>query len=290
MRNVLIILNPTAGSKKQLDRLNLLEEQFEAQGVSYSIDRSLYPKYIIDKYKNNYDLPYTDVVSCGGDGTLYEVVNAFQDKDVTISIFPIGSANDYYKCFYEETDFLGLIIRIIENKYREVDVIKINDSYTINNAGFGIDTEAIRIRNMMMPVIHGKFAYKVAALYAIGTYKPVKVRIVVDGKNYDREIMIVSLSSGKYFGGGMIINPMSVIDDGEAELIVLNKCSKSQVLKLFKRIFVGTHIESDLVEVFKGKNFTIIPERDFLLHSEGEEFEGRDICAEVLKKHIRLIV
>ncbi len=290
MRNVLIILNPTAGSKKQLHLLNLLEEQFKEHDILYSIDKSLYSRYIIEKYKDNYTLPYTDVISCGGDGTLFEVVNAFYDKDVTVSIFPIGSANDYYKCFYDEVDFLSLIIRIIENRYITVDLIKINDSYTINNAGFGIDTDTIRIRNKIMPVFYGKLAYKLAALYAIGTYKPTKVKIIVDGRECEREIMIATLSSGKYFGGGMMINPLSILDDGEAELIILNKCSKKEVIQLFGQIYKGTHIDHELVEVFKGKEFTIIPERKFQLHSEGEAFEGVDLEARVLEKYLRLIV
>ncbi len=290
MRNVLIILNPIAGSRKQLHLLNLLEEQFEAHGISYSIDKSLYPRYIIEKYKNNYTLPYTDVISCGGDGTLFEVVNAFYDKGITLSIFPIGSANDYYKYFYDETDFLSLIIRIIGNKYRKVDLIKINDNYTINNAGFGIDTETIKFRNKIMPVIYGKFAYKVAALYAIGTYKPTKVNIVVDGKEYSREIMIVNLASGKYLGGGMMINPMAIVDDGEAELIILNKCSKKQTIELFGQIFKGTHIENKYVEVFKGKEFKIVPDRNFQLHSEGEPFDGQIMEATVLRQYLKLIV
>ncbi len=290
MRNVLIMLNPTAGSKKQLHLLNLLEEQFKEHDILYSIDKSLYPRYIIEKYKDNYTLPYTDVISCGGDGTLFEVVNAFHDKDITISIFPIGSANDYYKYFYDKVDFFSLIIRIIENKYTSVDLIKINNSYTINNAGFGIDTDTICMRNKIMPVFYGKLAYKLAAVYAIGTYKPTKVKIVVDGVAYDREIMIATLSSGKYFGGGMMINPLSVVDDGEVELIILNKCSKKQTVELFSQIYKGTHIHHELVEVFKGKKFTIIPERKFQLHSEGEAFDGTNMEAIVLEKHLRLIV
>ncbi len=292
MRNILILLNPTAGSKKQLNRLNLLEKQLEENGIKFSIDKTLYPKYIIEKYKDNYDLPYTDVISCGGDGTLFEVVNAFHDKNVTISLFPIGTANDYYRIFTdsEDIDYLGLIIRIIEQKSRKVDVIKVNDNYTINNAGFGLDTKTLTIRNKLTPVLYGKLAYKAAALRAISSYKAENIKIIVDGQEYERKVMITTLSAGMYFGGGMMINPLAVVDDGKAELFILNECGRLKLLGLFKKIFLGTHLEEELVEVFQGTKFTIIPEHSRVMHSEGELMDFEEIHAEVLNNYIDLIV
>ncbi len=290
MRNILILFNASAGKKKQVDKLYELEKMLKDLNIKYSIDTTLYSRYIIDKYKNNYDLPYTDVISCGGDGTLFETVNAFADKNVTISVFPVGTGNDYYRNFNSEIDYIKLIVRIIENKYKEVDLIKVNDYYSINGVGMGLDAYTAKKRNDYNLYNLNTLKYPLSAISAISTFKPLEVKINVDGKEFEREIMMVTINSGKYYGGGMIINPQSVIDDGLGEMLLLKKCSKMAVIKLLKDIYNGTHINNKYVEVYRGKEFIVEPIEKTYVHIEGELVDINVLKANVEKKKIRVIV
>lgn len=290
MRNILIIENPNAGKRGSSKYTRELMEALDKAKIKYTHEVILYKGYIEEKYEDLSNFPYTDVISCGGDGTLNFNLNHFFEKDVTIGILPGGSGNDFYKMAKGTKDVDSTIQNIVDNNYRLVDVGRINEGYFINNAGFGLDSKALEIMDKMRTVFFGKLAYQSSAVIAISTYKPLKVKIVVDGVEYNREILLATLCNGTYFGGGMKLSPYSVIDDGEFELMILNKSSKMKTISLFKTIYEAKHMDDPLVECIKGKKFEFYVEKEVSYHAEGEIVGVTDILAEVLPKALRLIV
>lgn len=290
MRNILIVENPNAGKRGSSKYTKELMEALDKAQVRYTHEVIMYKGYLEEKFDDLSNFPYTDVVSCGGDGTINFNLNHFFEKDITFSILPAGSGNDFYKTAKGEINVDNTIRNIVDNKYRLVDVGKINDGYFINNAGFGLDSKALEIMEKMRTVFFGNLAYQASALLAIAAYKPLHVRIVVDGKEYKREILLATVCNGRYFGGGMKLSPHSEIDDGKFELLVLNKAPKKRILGLFKLVYKGEHLEDEHVEVFEGKNIELYSEKQVAYHTEGELVGKTDLKVKLLPKALRLIV
>ena len=88
---------------------------------------------------------------CGGDGTLHEVINGCAEKEnVTISVIPIGTGNDFVKYFegLKREDFLNLA-NYSDPEYMDCDLIKVNGEYSINTVSFGFDVEVARQVNAL---------------------------------------------------------------------------------------------------------------------------------------------
>ena len=55
----------------------------------------------------------------------------------------------------------------------------------------------------------------------------------------------------------MLIAPDAQIDDGLLDVIVLNKISRTRLLRAFPRIYKGSHLELPEVERFKASQISV---------------------------------
>lgn len=289
MRNFLILHNPNAGKRKDITRLHRLQDRLTAEGFDWTLDESLYHNYFTEKYRDMDHLPYTDIIVCGGDGTIHEVVNIFWQRDITISIFPVGSGNDFYLKAGGVLNVDELIERIIGNHSRLIDVGKLNEHIFINNAGIGLDAETLKISEKLRKYKIKRAGYKLAAAMEIMLFKPVHGYFIVDGVEFNQEFMIAVVCNGSYFGGGMMISPDSKLDDGLMELIILKRTNRIQLINLFMKIFSGDHIGHKNVIIKQAKKFEMYTDEPMTYHAEGELIGETPIQIEVIPQALRII-
>jgi diacylglycerol kinase (ATP) len=53
------------------------------------------------------------------------------------------------------------------------------------------------------------------------------------------------------FGGGMRIAPDAVMDDGLLDLVLVRRVSKLELLRVFPRVFRGTHVSHPAISVHR---------------------------------------
>ena len=98
MKDVFIV-NPKSGKNSQYELIQEVKEHF--QGKRIIIEKTKGPEhatFIAKKYALSNEPVHLYV--CGGDGTLHEVINGCAEKEnVTISVIPIGTENDFVKYF-----------------------------------------------------------------------------------------------------------------------------------------------------------------------------------------------
>lgn len=98
MKDVFIV-NPKSGKNSQYELIKEIKEHF--QGKRIIIEKTKGPEhatFIAKKYALSNEPVHLFV--CGGDGTLHEVINGCAEKEnVTISVIPIGTGNDFVKYF-----------------------------------------------------------------------------------------------------------------------------------------------------------------------------------------------
>lgn len=289
MRNFLILHNPTAGKRIDSKRIVRLTDRLTAEGFEWTLDQSLYPNYFTEKYSELLPLPYTDIIICGGDGTVHEVVNIFWREDVTISIFPIGSGNDFYLKAGGPLNVNELIERIIGNHSRMIDIGKVNENIFINNAGIGLDAETLKISQKMRKYKIKRAGYKLAAAIEIMVFKPTHGFFIVDDIEFSQEFMIAVVCNGSHFGGGMKISPDSKLDDGLLELIILKRTGRLQLISLFAKIFSGSHVGHKNVMIIPAKKIEMYTDEPMSYHCEGELKSTTPLKIEVIPRAIRII-
>jgi sphingosine kinase/centromere protein J len=90
-----VIINPNSG--KKIDKQGRIETFFKEHNIPYEIHAT---KQAGDSFKIPLELDfskYSGLVSCGGDGTYFEVVNGMMEREdgarLPIGIIPNGSGN-----------------------------------------------------------------------------------------------------------------------------------------------------------------------------------------------------
>ena len=269
MRQALIIVNPVAGKGKALAVKDKLLNELDKAKILYEIVISSYEGEI-EKISLNVDIAkFTEIIALGGDGTVVEVLNGIVNKKIKLGIVPIGTGNDFFRSIQPKIDIDDAIKKIVDGKTILSDVGKINDAYFLNVSGFGMDSYILENLKKIKKYIKSSISYTISTFYTLFSYKSKKIYIEIDGVQLQRDIMLVSICNGKYFGGGMMVSPNAAIDDGQFELIIVKKMSILRFIKIFGKIFKGTHLFVDEVEEFKGKKFRIKSDVEIPINVDG---------------------
>lgn len=103
----LFIINPVAGTTNKESITAKITEYAKALGIDYRIIRTVAPGDAEKIARREAEAASDEITifSCGGDGTLNEVVNGvWGHENVTIGIMPIGSGNDFVRVFRANSD------------------------------------------------------------------------------------------------------------------------------------------------------------------------------------------
>ena len=109
------------------------------------------------------------VFACGGDGTAREVAAGIAGTPATMSILPIGTANDFAKTMFSTTQLSRLMQLLPDPTIRCIDTIAIDDEICLNITSLGFDTKvqlkAVQLNQRVR--ILGNLAYPVAILLSL---------------------------------------------------------------------------------------------------------------------------
>ncbi len=257
-KKVLVVYNPVSGAGKGKKIAQELLKYLKTKELDIFVIESNNKKNLQESMKN-IDQDYELIFVCGGDGTFRDVMETMNKCDwhTPLALIPAGSGNDFIKSLEIKGEMQVLVDKYLNSKEKKVYNAFCNDLYLINIFGIGIDTEIVKKSVIIKKYIKGGLSYALATLATLLTYKPKKYQIKLDDKEIEKEIYIMVVCNGKYFGGGMKIAPNADVNLEELEVVILNKVSKIQLLKAFFRIYKGTHIDLPYVESYKCKKVEI---------------------------------
>ena len=77
------------------------------------------------------------------------------------------------------------------------------------------------------------------------------MRLVADGRSLERRVLGIAVAIGPRYGGGMLIAPHAVVDDGWFDVCLIGDVTPLQLLALLPRLYAGTHGVHRAVELFR---------------------------------------
>ncbi|MBK5251414.1 MAG: diacylglycerol kinase family lipid kinase [Peptostreptococcaceae bacterium] len=284
------VLNPTAGKgrgKKYRDRI---EDYEKKHGVEYKIVETEYPGHGEILSRKACREGFTYIISVGGDGTLFEVVNGVYGESVSVGIIPCGTGNDFSRTICIPTNFKKQMDVIHGGNEKWVDVGKANDRYFINVFSFGIDALITRETQKIKKYLPGTFAYVAATIKMLMTYKPVEIHMESDDGVFNGKVMLVAFGNGEYYGGGMKITPGASVDSGDFQICIVKALKRTKFLKLFPMVFSGKHVDREEVEVFRAKRILVKSNDKVLLNADGDIIGECPVEVNLLPRSIKIIV
>lgn len=294
----IFIVNPQAGQGKNR-AMDVLKPMVEETAKKYNLDYEIYPtkeqgdgiRYVKERAATGEEIRF---YACGGDGTLYDVVNgAYGFKNVEVAVVPLGSGNDFVRYFGTKEDFLKLDDQI-EGTVCELDLIKCGDELAINQCSMGMDAEVCAKQGTIKkyPLVTGEGAYYIGCLYAIA--KKIKNRFTVtidDGEPFTLDALFCFIGNASYYGGGFRAAPKALPDDGLLDFVIVKSVnSRFKLLKLLDPYKKGEHLNWDITNFVRGKKLTIHAESPAAVNVDGECQYVTDASFELIEKGIRFLV
>jgi len=268
-------MNPAGGSGNARDIFNSIRPQLEKNGIALTVYESEYAGHPIELGKSM-DLEGMDgILAIGGDGTLHELINGLMNREdgktVPVGMIPGGSGNSFLYGFDVRTPEAALE-RILAGNSQRIDLAKIqfgnNLLYSFNIIGWGlvVDIEMSSEKFRWWP----KQRYNLATVMELITLKSRQTRLILDGEEMDTNITFMIACNTPYTGVGMKMAPRADLQDGKIDLVIVKEATRLQMLKLFPKVFDGSHIESDLVDYRQVSSFSLIPEEEDIINVDGE--------------------
>lgn len=235
------VYNPIAGSGKSARFRAALEAGLQSAGAEYAFHETHSRREAIDITRKLTERQggVIDIVAMGGDGTLNEVLNGMCDPaKVRLGIVPCGSGNDFADAAGIPATPQGALDLILRSEVRPTDYLECGGVRGINAIGTGIDVEILRRYNRMK-LLKGSAAYLASLIITLVSYKAREFAEIVDGREISHRAFIACAGNGKSIGGGIPICPRAVIDDGLADIVIVDNISRlgipGALMKLMKR-------------------------------------------------------
>ena len=285
MKHVFIV-NPSAGQGMKAadldEKLRNLDIDYEIYETKAAKDAT---KYVRTRASSGEELRF---YACGGDGTLKEVMEGtIGFANASLTCYPVGSGNDFVKCFGGKEKFLDLE-NLVRGEARPTDIIRVNNEVCINACHFGLDSAVAKTMAKVKrkKIIGGKNAYITGVVKAFICDMKTKGKIVADGEVIaDGEFLLCAVSNGQYVGGMFRCAPKAAVDDGFLEVCLVKPVSRLTFVKLVKYYTEGSHLDNpkfkDILIYRKSKKVEVFAEGGFTVSLDGELIETDHFVAEV---------
>jgi diacylglycerol kinase (ATP) len=257
---VRVILNPVArhGAGRRLRAE--IESALQHAGLDFDVVLTEGPGHGVELARDAAQAGFRTIVAAGGDGTVHEVANgiltAAGSADASLGLIPIGTGNDFVKMIPGTSTRELAVATLAHGTVSSYDVGRARwhdrTEYFVNAMGTGIDVEVVRglRRGRIVP---GGVQYVAALLRALVRYRPIPVRIEVDGEIIEQRIMLLAVANGTCIGGTFRICPAARVDDGLFDVCLVGELPVLRNVRLIPRVIKGTHAGCPGVTARRGR-------------------------------------
>jgi diacylglycerol kinase (ATP) len=278
-RKILFFINPVSGTRSKI--------HLEKKIIKKCLERNIGYEFLLTAEDGNYPLlrekitrdEITDIVICGGDGSISPVIAAVLNLKVDIGIIPVGSGNG-----------LALTAKISRSADKALDIIfngKANciDAFLVNGrlgcmlCGIGLDAKvaydfSLQKRRGLSTYIRQSFKNFLSA-------RSYPFELTINKTKFLLDAFFISIANSNQFGNNFTIAPKASLSDGLLDVIVVKKTGKPQILwSVIRQMKAGKiagydekHLDRKNILYFQTDKIQIVNPSLAPLHIDGDYTE-----------------
>jgi diacylglycerol kinase (ATP) len=274
VREVTVVTNPRSRHGKGSDAATAAIARLRAGGAEVTEVCAPSAAETVRQVRDSVAGAAPDAVVCiGGDGLINVTLPAVAETGVPLGMIPAGTGNDLARELGVPTDDpVGAAALVLRGRTRTIDLGRIESSvppmWFATVAGTGFDARVtLRANEMRWP--RGRLRYTAAALAEISgrftvPYRVELVDAVTDGLTnpgagsvLETEAVMVAVGNTRTYGGGMLICPDALMDDGLLDLTVVGALSRGEMLRLLPALSAGKRQDHPEVKQFRAAAVTL---------------------------------
>lgn len=288
-----VIVNPRGGTRQGLAVLEQVRPVFAGAGAELDVHVSEYPGHAT-RIAQSLDLAgYDGLCLVGGDGTVHEAVAGLMQRGQPVlpplGLIPAGTGNTLHQ-EVQCTSPLEAAGRILAGRTCPLDAARLTMGdqvvWCVDIIGWGAISDINRTAEKLRWL--GSPRYALAALWLIARPKRRRARLVLDGRAFDEEFLFVIGCNVKSTGSGMILAPDAQIGDGKIDVVVLRNTSRAEMLKVFRKVFDGSHVSLPCIGYHQVRSFSIEYEGPEPLDLDGELKGSAPLSVEMVPGALRV--
>ncbi|WDG32285.1 diacylglycerol kinase [Streptomyces sp. CA-278952] len=233
------------------------------------------------------------LIAVGGDGLMSLALQAVAGTATPLGVVAVGTGNDFARA-------LGLPIRdpaaagrltaraLKENGHRDIDLGRAGGRWFGSVLASGFDSR-VNDRGNRMRFVGGRFRYDLAILAELAAFRPIPYRIRLDGGEVTEiEATLIAVGNGTTYGGGMRICAEAEMDDGLFDVTVVGPCTRTTLLKVFPRVYKGTHLTHPAVTVHRVSSIELAA-AGVTAYADGEPLGALPLTATCVPGAVRVL-
>ncbi|WP_433662882.1 diacylglycerol kinase [Nocardia sp. CA-128927] len=274
---VTVVTNRHAGLGAGQDVAAAALARFRERGVEVAEVRAPSAAETARLVRDSIERDNSDAVVCiGGDGLINVTLDAVARTGVPLGLVPAGTGNDLARELGVPTDDpVAAADVVVDGRTRTIDLGQIDLSepgsapmWFATVTGTGFDARVtLRANAMRWP--RGRLRYTLAALAEISGRFTVPYRVELTGAVTDgltnlgagstvaTNAVMVAVGNTRTYGGGMLICPDAVMDDGLLDLTVVGKLSRLEMLRLLPVLSAGKRQNHPEVKQYRAAEITL---------------------------------
>jgi diacylglycerol kinase (ATP) len=217
---------------------------------------------------------YSHVFLVGGDGTLNYFINKYKDIPVPVAIFKGGSGNDFAWKLYGNKTVYSYLEHICSGIPQKIDAGICNGRYFINGVGIGFDGAVVKAMTGRKGISSGHLRYLLTVIKTVVGYKEQELRLCFNDKQVNQKLFMITVANGSRYGGGFLVAPQALLNDGLLDLVSITCISKLKRLFYLPLVEKGRHLQLPFVSAAKTIRVKIESPSPVAAHLDGELLES----------------
>ncbi|MGE5281891.1 MAG: diacylglycerol/lipid kinase family protein [Chloroflexota bacterium] len=283
-----LLVNPHSAGGKTLKLLPRVEHELDARRIPFRVERTKGLEDGVARALRAVEANEVPVVF-SGDGLIGAVGGAMAGSETPLGIVPGGRGNDLARVLGIPDDPVAAVAVLAAGEERRIDVGEVNDKRFLGIVSVGFDSECNRRANEVR-WLQGNFAYTYSTVRTLIGWRPARFTIRVDEEFERFSGYFASVANNKAYGGGMFIAPNAELDDGEFDIVTIREHSRLRFLANLPKVFKGTHVDEDEVQVFRAPHLELTASRPFPVYADGEHLTELPAQIRMLPRALSVLV
>ena len=255
---ITVILNPTAGAKRNGDTVSRLTNLFSTAGLRVQIVSSGSADEAAAAARAAMKAGCDAVVAVGGDGTVSSIASALVGSNVPLGVLPLGTLNHFARDLGIPTDLEQAVEAIAAGRSTRVDVGEANDRTFLNNSSLGIYPDIVLEREALRRKGYRKWtAFVVASARILRNYRGPEVRITAPDSTETARTPFLMVGNNEYQVDGSHLGERKRLDGGRLFAYLAPRVRARELPKLLALALAGRVRAHHALEVVAARELRV---------------------------------
>lgn len=258
----LLVVNSKAGKGRASKLAGKFEVLLKSNNLPYEIINKATYEETFSEYRLSISSgKFEKVVAIGGDGLVNLCLQEVAEQNIGFSVIPAGTGNDFARAVGSHKKSVNEIFNVVRSQDpTTIDLGLVTGAFGkrwyVQVLSTGFDALVNNLANRInWP--RGQMKYTLATVLTLARFKPIPYELIIDGKQFKQDFMLLSVANGETYGGGMRICPDASNSDGIFDILLVHPVSKIVLLSIFPKVFTGKHVPHPKIDIIRGKKLQL---------------------------------